>query len=215
MGLAHLSSSPSRDSIFVDVLSVAVSFPHLPPCILPAAEPVRLGPRSQGTRLGFFAAMVCKYLHRGERCFKGCTPKWTMCHHFVKRGWCRYGDRCRRHHSPPRPEAKTDKGSFDDRRPDWNTTPRHVRIALDVLNICTIRCSSVAVVDAIAKALLKQVHPDKHPGASGIKLQKLNQQTAQVQQARETLVAFLNMQDKSGAGSDDDSRGSGERGQWW
>ena len=37
----------------------------------------------------------CRYLVQGRVCRAGCTPWKIICHHFYKRGQCRWGDQCR------------------------------------------------------------------------------------------------------------------------
>ena len=150
-------------------------------------------------------------MERGEWCKRGCRWNWDMCHFFVKYKHCRYGDRCRNNHSL-RPFSSPPRWNPDDVRPGWSTTPGRVRAAMDTLNICSIRRSSAAVVKAIASARFKEVHPDKHPGASRETVERLNKETAAVMDARETLLQFLMAQQNSSSGSQHGSPGSSASG---
>ena len=39
--------------------------------------------------------MSCKYLRRGRECPFGCVKGEYVCHHFIRSGFCRYGDTCK------------------------------------------------------------------------------------------------------------------------
>ncbi len=40
----------------------------------------------------------CKYRRNGRECPYDCTASVTVCHHYVRAGRCRFGDRCRLFH---------------------------------------------------------------------------------------------------------------------
>ena len=137
------------------------------------------------------SAMGCHFLDDGEVCPHGCRRWNYVCHHFAKWGDCRYGDGCNKSHVNPRQRSAPGGTSSRIKSPPRKHVPRHIREALDRLNLLSIYVEDAEIINAVFKIRVKKTHPDRNPTASEADVVKCNRLTAELTQARDSLLEFL------------------------
>ena len=110
-----------------------------------------------------------------------------------------YGDHCRHMHvGPNRQEDRRRCRSSEGRQDELDNVPATVRAAMLELNMALIERIRIPALQKYCNALVFEVHPDKHPGASPRTVQRLNMQVQGIYQARDVLVDHVTKKSSNG-----------------
>ena len=135
--------------------------------------------------------MGCDFLHQGAECPFGCRPWREVCHHFAKKGNCKYGDMCRKIHSNPRQRPTAGSVPRRDRTPTRDRVPHPIQVALVALNLRSIDAENAESIRDVFKIRIKAIHPDRHATASRADLASYTLLTQELTGARDLLVEYL------------------------